>query len=220
MARTIKPLKQANIAAAIQADDAARKAKSAAKRAATAAAKAAAKQALIDQRTATEQAARAERNIDAENAAALQAQSVDYEALTELPAFGDDGQNTEGFTAYLTEQGYNVDGSTGAVADRKQREQTYFGPMLALKTARLTYVKAANGIQCNGDEMALTLGALNREQVVAVLIAAMKLEGNPYTHLNPGQQSMNLRNKARAQVKNGLIKLADIAAAVAAVTKA
>ena len=44
----------------------------------------------------------------------------------------------------------------------------------------------------------------------------MKLHGNPYAHLNPGQQSMNLRNKARAQLKAGLLKLADVEAALKA----
>lgn len=81
----------------------------------------------------------------------------------------------------------------------------YNGPMLALKTARKAYVKAANGIQCNGDNLALLCGQYTREVVVAGLIQALGLPGNPYLSLNPGQQSMNLRNKARHALKAGLV---------------
>ena len=81
----------------------------------------------------------------------------------------------------------------------------YTGPMLALKTARKAYVKAANGIQCNGDNLAMLCGQYPRETVVKGLIQALGLPGNPYLSLNPGQQSMNLRNKARHALKAGLV---------------
>lgn len=81
----------------------------------------------------------------------------------------------------------------------------YTGPMLALKTARKAYVKAANGIQCNGDNLAMLCGQYPRETVVKGLIQALSLPGNPYLSLNPGQQSMNLRNKARHALKAGLV---------------
>lgn len=81
----------------------------------------------------------------------------------------------------------------------------YNGPMLALKTARKAYVKAANGIQCNGDDLAIMCGQYPRETVVKGLIQALGLPGNPYLSLNPGQQSMNLRNKARHALKAGLV---------------
>lgn len=93
------------------------------------------------------------------------------------------------------------------------KEGKYHGPMLTLRTAAKTYTKGKNGNPHCNDELAIALDGLTREQVVTVLIAAMKLDGNPYLHLNPGQQSMNLRNKARGQLKNGFIKLADIAEA-------
>lgn len=87
----------------------------------------------------------------------------------------------------------------------------YNGPMLALKTARKAYVKAANGIQCNGDDLAMMCGQYPRETVVKGLIQALSLPGNPYLSLNPGQQSMNLRNKARHALKAGLITSAHVA---------
>lgn len=102
--------------------------------------------------------------------------------------------------AYITEQ-------------LKPVKTQYTGPMLALKSARKTYVKAANGIQCNGDNLATLCGLHTREETVAALIIALGLPGNPYTHLNPGQQSMNLRNKARHQVNTGALSFAQIEAA-------
>lgn len=87
----------------------------------------------------------------------------------------------------------------------------YAGPMLALRRAVGGYVKAQNGQPCCGDTLAVLCGQHTREAVVAGLIAALKLDSNPYAHLNPGQQSMNLRNKARTALRDGFLQLADIA---------
>ncbi len=209
MARKISPLKlnEAGVKAAIQADDAKRVARGVARRAV----KAATAQALKDaehQRVESERLVRlATKDVNAEHAAALAAQRIDFEAL--MP-------EDKNFEEYLADQGINPDGSPMEADDapvKTAREQKYFGPMVALKTARLRYVKAANGIQCNGDAMATLLGDMKREDVVITLIRAMKLEGNPYSHLNPGQQSMNLRNKARGMIKNGTLSMVEIATA-------
>lgn len=87
----------------------------------------------------------------------------------------------------------------------------YAGPMLALRRAVGGYVKAQNGQPCCGDTLAVLCGQYPREAVVAGLIAALKLDSNPYAHLNPGQQSMNLRNKARTALRDGFLQLADVA---------
>lgn len=87
----------------------------------------------------------------------------------------------------------------------------YAGPMLALRRAVGGYVKAQNGQPCCGDTLAILCGQHTREAVVAGLIAALKLDSNPYAHLNPGQQSMNLRNKARTALRDGFLQLADVA---------
>lgn len=115
--------------------------------------------------------------------------------------------------AMLAEMGIDAEGFP--LVEEKQR---YDGPMLALVSARKHYIKAPNGILCNGDGLATALGALTREQVCAVLIKAMGLGSNPYLHLNPGQQSMNLRNKARQQLIKGQLSMAVIAAAINQVT--
>lgn len=92
----------------------------------------------------------------------------------------------------------------------------YVGPMLALRTAVKKYVKAANGQPCCGDDLAEICGAYPREAVVSGLITALGLAANPYAHLNPGQQSMNLRNKARTALKNGVVTADQIRTALAA----
>lgn len=107
--------------------------------------------------------------------------------------------------------------ATGAPA-APEAKPGYDGPMVALKTARLHYVKAPNGILCNGDKLATVCGAHTREETVKALILALKLPGNPYLKLNPGQQSMNLRNKARGALKNGTLTDVEIEAAFATVT--
>lgn len=92
----------------------------------------------------------------------------------------------------------------------------YSGPMLALREAVVRYIKAPNGQPCCGDDLAQICGDYTREQVVVGLIAALELPGNPYIHLNPGQQSMNLRNRARVALKTGRVSIAQVRRALAA----
>lgn len=94
-----------------------------------------------------------------------------------------------------------------AEAESKAR---YAGPMLALRAAAKSYTKPANGNPCCGDRLAEACGAYTREVVVKGLIAALNLPGNPYLHLNAGQQSMNLRNKTRQALKAGTVTLDQI----------
>jgi len=115
--------------------------------------------------------------------------------------------------AILADMGLDVTGRPVKPADEKTR---YAGPMLALVAARKVYVKGANGNPHCNDRVANAFASLTREQVLSVCIRAMKLEGNPYLHLNPGQQSMNLRNKLRGQMKNGFVTEGEILALVAA----
>lgn len=81
----------------------------------------------------------------------------------------------------------------------------YSGPMLALRerAKRGLYAKQANGQPACGDEIAALLGVLPPALVIRACISAMALPGNPYLHLNIGQQSMNLRNKLRGAMKRG-----------------
>jgi hypothetical protein len=95
-------------------------------------------------------------------------------------------------------------------------KQRYSGPMLALVTARKAYLKAPNGNPCCADNLAALCGAYSRETVVTALIKALGLPSNPYLALNPGQQSMNLRNKARHALKSGTVQIADIDACLRA----
>jgi hypothetical protein len=102
-----------------------------------------------------------------------------------------------------------IDPTTGLpqVEDKPLEVLGYSGPMLALRERSKAghYVKGTNGNPHCGDAVADALQVLPREMVVRVCIKLLNLEGNPYLHLNPGQQSMNLRNKLRHAVKNGFV---------------
>lgn len=147
-----------------------------------------------------------------EAANALKAMEQDYNAtMAPAPA----ANHPEAFHAWLADQGFAPDGTVLPVVEtKKPRIVDELHPMYPLVVARRHYVKAKNGNECNGDKLAVALGGLTSAQVVTVLIAALKLESNPYHHLNQGQQSMNLRNKARTAVKNGLLTMAEIVAAI------
>lgn len=157
---------------------------------------------------ASDRAVRAEQDAQA----ALRAQRADYDALFEA---GTIPPNTS-FAEYLRDQGFD---DTGRPLKAHDAKTPYAGPMCALKTARKTYVKAANGILCNGSPLALLCGQYKREVVVAALIAALDLPGNPYLTLNPGQQSMNLRNKARHAISEGRLSLGRVEAELKAVAE-
>lgn len=184
------PVKTVNkTASAVAKNAAAEKARKAASKAALKAAdpKELAKVAVSLEKQASQPSPEAlKAKVDADHAAYLQTLREDAAAL---------GVDPE---AYIAEQ----------LAPVKTK---YNGPMLALKTARKAYVKAANGIQCNGDDLAIMCGQYPRETVVKGLIQALGLPGNPYPSLNPGQQSMNLRNKARHALKAGLVTSAHVA---------
>lgn len=91
----------------------------------------------------------------------------------------------------------------------------YQGPMRALRdrVKAGAYQKAANGQPSCGDEVATILGQLEPVEVIAACLTAMDIT-NPYGHLNIGQQSMNLRNKLRGQLKRGEIGMGVLREAV------
>lgn len=93
--------------------------------------------------------------------------------------------------------------------------QRYTGRMIALVSARVHYVKGANGNQHSGDWIGVAFSAMPRELVVQTCLKILKLDYNPYTHLNPGQQSMNLRNKVRGAAQRGEITVDAIKAEIA-----
>jgi len=90
-----------------------------------------------------------------------------------------------------------------ADADEEDEATGYQGSMIRLRErlAEGAYQKAPNGQPCCGDRVATLLGSLQPAQVIRACIVAMALPSNPYSHLNIGQQSMNLRNKLRGCFK-------------------
>ena len=103
----------------------------------------------------------------------------------------------------ISEELDTIEGTEGADADEEEEATGYQGPMLRLRErlAQGAYQKAPNGQPCCGDRVAALLGALAPAQVIRACIDAMALPSNPYSHLNVGQQSMNLRNKLRGCFK-------------------
>lgn len=107
------------------------------------------------------------------------------------------------------EEAANLAAEAAAIAEEASRPKAidgYSGPMLALRRRSKLgmYVKAANGQLCCADKLASILGVLPPEGVIRACIVALDLPSNPYTHLNVGQQSMNLRNKLRHALKTGM----------------
>jgi hypothetical protein len=99
--------------------------------------------------------------------------------------------------------GGELDSEEDDQADEADEEAGYQGSMLRLRErlAEGAYQKAENGQPCCGDRVATLLGTLQPLQVIRACMIAMALPSNPYSHLNIGQQSMNLRNKLRGCFK-------------------
>ena len=146
---------------------------------------------------AIEEAHRLQMRADEYAANAVAAAQVDAAAL---------GKSVE---EVLADMGLDA---AGRPAARAAKEAKYFGPMLVLRQAAKSYVKPENGNPCCGDPLSMLCGKFSRDVVVRALIRALNLESNPYAHLNAGQQSMNLRNKARTALKNGLVTFEAISA--------
>lgn len=162
--------------------------------------------------------AEAEQQIQADNVAILQheftpdemaAMAIDFAALKDSGSLSSDAT----FEQYVESQRPTPELIDPPKVAKAKDKTPYTGPMLALVSARRNYAKAANGILCNGDQLATICGAHSRDVTVRALIRALKLPGNPYARLNPGQQSMNLRNKARHAMKDGVLTMAEVKAA-------
>ncbi len=99
------------------------------------------------------------------------------------------------------------------IAELAAGGKSYTGSMLALADRVKTgaYVKGATGQLRSNDELAQALDGISPTDVVTIALDLLKIEENPYGKLNVGQQSMNLRNRMRGQIKKDLLKVSDIA---------
>lgn len=144
--------------------------------------------------------------LDADQAAYLKALAEDAKAI-----IGEDA-TADQIAAYVKAQ---------LAPATRVPGQGYQGPMLALRDAAKHYVTGKNGNPHCNDMVAELLSQLSREQTVDVLghllfDAKVTTAVNPYITLNPGQQSMNLRNKLRGAMKNNTVTFAALEAAVTA----
>jgi len=95
-------------------------------------------------------------------------------------------------------------------------KRTYTGPMLSLadRVKQGLYVKGATGqLRCN-DELATLLNAVPVDNVIQLAKIVLELPENPYSHLNVGQQSMNLRNRMRGALTKKTLTLDAIKACI------
>jgi len=85
----------------------------------------------------------------------------------------------------------------------------YVGSMLALadRVKQGVYVKSATGQLRSNDDLAQMLDGVTPNGVIQIAKAVLQLDVNPYSHLNVGQQSMNLRNKLRGALRKNTINL-------------
>lgn len=90
----------------------------------------------------------------------------------------------------------------------------YKGSMLALadRVKQGVYVKGLTGQLHATDELGNALSGVGPSSIVGLAIDLLKLEDNPYSALNQGQQSMNLRNRLRGAIKKGTLTIADVTA--------
>lgn len=97
-------------------------------------------------------------------------------------------------------------------AELKAAGRTYVGSMtqLADRVKQGAYVKSMTGQLRSTDELAVALDAVPAANVVILGLKALKLAENPYTALNIGQQSMNLRNRMRGAIKKGTLTLDEV----------
>lgn len=84
------------------------------------------------------------------------------------------------------------------------------GKMFALRDAKKNYVKSATGQLRTNDELAQALDTVPPAGVIRLALEMLQLPENPYSRLNVGQQSMNLRNKLRGAIKRNVVTIAQV----------
>lgn len=92
-----------------------------------------------------------------------------------------------------------------ALADGRK----YTGEMLSLadRVKQGAYVKGTTGQLRSTDALAEALDAVPVMNVIQLAKIVLNLDENPYSHLNTGQQSMNLRNKMRGAITKGTLTI-------------
>lgn len=172
-------------------------------------------------KTTTPRAPRAPRATKAQrDAAALEAKRIADAAIVATVTLPTQEQLDREAAACKEEEAANLAREAEELAAEEAAKPKaidgYTGPMLALRhrAKQGLYTKAANGQLCCADQLAATLGVLPPEGVIKACLVALNLPNNPYTHLNVGQQSMNLRNKLRYALKTGVFGFGVVTEAV------
>lgn len=154
------------------------------------------KELIAKTNAANKEKADAEKAAKAEEKAAKQ-KIKDDEKAAKAAARADAKAAREARIAALAADGKNYTGSMLALADRVKQG---------------VYVKGATGQLRSTDELAVALDGISATDVVRIGLDLLKIEENPYTKLNIGQQSMNLRNRMRGAIKKATLAIADVTA--------
>lgn len=98
----------------------------------------------------------------------------------------------------------------------KAEGKNYTGSMLSLadRVKQGVYVKGATGQLRSNDELAQALDTVTPTGVIQLAKHVLALEANPYSHLNVGQQSMNLRNKMRGAITKKVLTIEQVKATI------
>ena len=98
----------------------------------------------------------------------------------------------------------------------KAEGKNYTGTMLSLadRVKQGVYVKSTTGQLRSHDELAQALDTVTPTGVIQLAKHVLALEANPYSHLNVGQQSMNLRNKMRGAITKKVLTIEQVKAAI------
>ena len=158
-------------------------------------AKAAEKQAAIEAKAAAKaekQAAQAAKKPEREAAAATKVAEAEAKKAERAAKKAERDAALAERAAALAESGRKYVGSMLSLADR-------------VKSG--AYVKGLNGQLRSNDDVAVALDAVPAFNVIKLILEVLNLESNPYSALNVGQQSMNLRNKLRGAISRGEVTI-------------
>lgn len=158
-------------------------------------AKAAEKQAAIEAKAAAKaekQAAQAAKKAEREAAAATKVAEAEAKKAERAAKKAERDAALAERAAALAESGRKCVVSMLSLADR-------------VKSG--AYVKGLNGQLRSNDDVAVALDAVPAFNVIKLILEVLNLESNPYSALNVGQQSMNLRNKLRGAISRGEVTI-------------
>jgi hypothetical protein len=168
-------------------------------------------QPTIAQEIAATKATAEEKALKREQAAAAKAEKQQAAGLAKAAKLAEKGMKQAERDAKAAAKAAELDAL-------KESGRKYVGPMIALaaKVAEGKYTKSTMGQLNCGDELARLLDCVPGHNIVELGRIVLELEVNPYINLNPGQQSMSMRNRLRGALKKNVITVEQLQKVIAA----